>query len=55
MLRCNRGETDYQRWMVRYEIARQKAADAWLDATTPRPIISEADVMAEIERLRAAA
>ena len=52
MLRCNRGQTDYQRWMVRYEIARQKAVDAWLDATTPRPIIGEAAVTAEVERLR---
>ena len=25
MLRCNRGQSDFQRWMVRYEIARQKA------------------------------
>ena len=24
MLRCNRGQTDFQRWMVRYEIARKK-------------------------------
>ena len=37
---------------VRYEIARQKAADAWLDATTPRPIVGEAAVTAEVERLR---
>ena len=37
MLRCNRGQTNHQRWMVKYEIARQKAVYAWLDATTPRP------------------
>ena len=55
MLRCNRGQTDHQGWMVRYEIARQKAVDAWLDATTPKPIPGEADVTAEVERLRAAA
>ena len=55
MLRCNRGQTDYQRWMVKYEIARQKAGDAWLDATTPRPIIGEAEVTAEVEQLRNAA
>ena len=23
--------------MIKYEIARQKAVDAWLEATTPRP------------------
>ena len=37
--------------MVKYEIARQKAVDAWLDATTPKP----ADVTAQVERLREAA
>ena len=55
MLRCNCGQTDYQRWMVRYEIARQKAVDAWVDVTTPRPIIGEAAVTAEVEQLRNAA
>ena len=39
--------------MVKYEIARQKAADAWLDATTP--IICEAAVNEQVECLRAAA
>ena len=53
MLRYSRGQTDYQRWMVKYEVARQKAVDAWLDATTPRPIPGEGDVNAEVERLRA--
>ena len=55
MLCCNRGQTDYQRWIVRYEIARQKAVDAWLHATTPKPIIGEAAATAEVERLRNAA
>ena len=55
MLRCNRGQMDHQRWMVRYEIARQKAVDAWLDATTPRPIVGEAVVTAQLDRLREAA
>ena len=55
MLRCNRGQTDHQRWMVKYEIARQKAVDAWLDATTPKPIAGEAAVTAQVERLREAA
>ena len=36
MLCCNRGQTDFQRWMVRYEIARQKAIDIWLDITMPQ-------------------
>ena len=55
MLRCNRGQTDHQRWMVKYEIARQKAVDAWLDATTPKPAADHADVVAQVERLREAA
>ena len=55
MLRCNRGQTDHQCWMGKYEIERQKAVDAWLDATTPRPIVGEAAATAEVERLRAAA
>ena len=46
MLRCSRGQTDHQRWMVKYEIARQKAVDAWLDATTPKPPPDHADVTA---------
>ena len=33
LLRCNRGQTDHQRWMIKYEIARQKAVDAWLEAS----------------------
>ena len=41
--------------MVKHEIARQKAVDAWLDATTPRPALGEAAVVAEVERLRHAA
>ena len=55
MLRCNRGQTDHQRWMVKYEIARQKAVDAWLDATTPKPLAGDAAVVAQTERLREAA
>ena len=55
MLRCNRGQTDHQRWMVKYEIARQKAVDAWLDATTPKPAADHADVAAQVQRLREAA
>ena len=55
LLRCNRGQTDHQRWMIKYEIARQKAVDAWLEATTPRPAVDHADVAAQIERLRTAA
>ena len=55
ILRCNRGQTDHQRWMVKYEIARQKAADAWLDATTPKPIVGEAAVIAQVTRLQEAA
>ena len=55
MLRCNRGQTDHQRWMVKYEIARQTAVDAWLDATTPKPVEGEAAVVAQIGRLREAA
>ena len=41
--------------MVKYEIARQKAADAWLDSTTPKPLEGEAAVVAQIGRLREAA
>ena len=55
MLRCNRGQTDHQRLMVKYEIARQKAVDAWLDAMTPKPIAGETAVVAQTERLREAA
>ena len=55
MLRWIRGQTGYERWMVKYEIARPKAVDAWLDATTPKPIIGEAAVTAEVERLQNAA
>ena len=55
MLLCNRGQTDFQRWMVRYEIARQKAGDAWLEITTPRPDPADAAVTAEVDRQRDAA
>ena len=57
MLRCNRGQTDFQRWMVRYEIARHKAVDAWLDLTTPRTDVAAAAaaVVAEIDHLQDAA
>ena len=55
MLCCSRSQTDFQRWMVRYEIARQKAVDAWLDITTPRPDPAGAPVTAEVDRLRDAA
>ena len=55
MLRCNRGQTDFQRWMVTCEIAPQKAIDAWLDLTTPRPDPAGAQVVAEVRRLREAA
>ena len=51
LLRCNRGQTDHQRWMIKYEIARQKAVDAWLEATTPRPADDNAEVVAQIDRL----
>ena len=55
MLRCNRGQTDFQRWMVRYEIAKQKAVDVWLDIATSRPDPARAAVQAEAQRLREAA
>ena len=38
--------------MVRYEIAWQKAVDAWLDIATPRPDPAGAQVTAEVQRLR---
>ena len=41
--------------MIKYEIARQKAVDAWLEATTPRPAVDHVDVIAQIDRLRTAA
>ena len=41
VLRCNRGQSDFQRWMVRYEVAGHKAVDAWLDITTPSQILPE--------------
>ena len=53
MLRCNRGQSYFQRWMVKYEIARQKAVDAWLDI--PRPDPAGAVIQAEVDRLRQAA
>ena len=40
---------------MKYEIARQKAVDAWLDAMTPKPLVGEAAVVAQIGRLREAA
>ena len=52
MLHCNRGQTDFQRWMVKNEIAGQKAVDAWLDFATPRPDPAGEDVAAEVQRLR---
>ena len=57
MLRCNRGQTDIQRWMVRYEIAQQRAIEAWLDITTPKPDVAAAAaaVVAEVDRFRDAA
>ena len=55
MLRCNRGQTDHQCWMVKYEIARQKAVDAWFDATTPKPAADHHEVTAQVARLREAA
>ena len=42
-------------WMVRYEIARQKAIDAWMDITTPRPEPAGEEVQAKVRRLREAA
>ena len=41
--------------MIKYEIARQKAVDAWLEATTPRPAADHVDVVAQIGPLRDAA
>ena len=41
--------------MVKYEIARQKAVDSWLEATTARPLEAEGAVVAQINRLREAA
>ena len=38
--------------MVKHEIARQKAVDAWLDATTPKPIPGEAEVTTQVTRLQ---
>ena len=54
MLHCNRGQVDFQRcgWVAKYEIAGQKAVDAWLDVTTPRPVAEHHAVQAEVERLR---
>ena len=55
MLRCNSSQTYFQRLMVRYEIARQKAIEAWLDITTTRPDPAGTQVTAEVDRLRDAA
>ena len=41
--------------MIKYEIARQKAVDAWLEAITARPLEAEAAVVAQLNRLREAA
>ena len=54
MLRCTRGQMDYRRWLIKYEIARSKAIEAWLATTTPRPAADHADVIAEVNRLRKA-
>ena len=51
LLRCNRGQTDHQRWMIKYEIARQKAVDAWLEATTPRPAVDHVDLLCDTQPL----
>ena len=55
MFRCNRGQTDFQRWMVKYEIARQKTIEIRFDITTPRPDPAGAQMTAEVERLLDAA
>ena len=52
MLRCNRGQTDFQHWIVKNEIARLKAVDAWLDLTTPRPDPASAEVWRVHRRAR---
>ena len=52
MLRCTRGQMGYQRWLIKYEIARTKAIEAWLDITTPRAAVDHLDVVAEVVRLR---
>ena len=56
MLHCNRGQTDCQRWTVKYEseIAQPKAVDAWLDLTTPRRDPAGQQVVAEVRWLREA-
>ena len=54
MFRCNRGQSDFQRWMVRYEIAKRNSVDAWLEITTPRPDPAGAALQAEARRLREA-
>ena len=50
MLRCNRGQTDYQRWLIKYQIARIKA----IDITSLRSGQNHADVVAEVNRFRQA-
>ena len=55
MLQWNRGQTDHQRCMVKYDIACQKAVDSWFDATTPKPVAGEAAVITQVNRLREAA
>ena len=54
MLRCTRGQMDYQRWLIKYEIVRRKAIEAWLGITTLRPAADHVDVVAEVGRLRQA-
>ena len=46
---------DIQRWMVKHEITKQKAIDAWLDLTPPRPDPAGTQVVAETQRFREAA
>ena len=52
MLRCSRGQTDFQRLMVKYEIARQKKTiETWLDiilTITPRPDPAGTPVTTEV-------
>ena len=39
MLRCTRGQMDYQRWLVKSVIARSKAIEAWLDVLPRRDLL----------------
>ena len=47
-------DTDYQRWLMKYEIVRNKVIEAWLELATPRPAVDHADVVAQVGRLRQA-